>query len=199
MKNILINTLVFAAGAAIGSAVTYKIVKDKYDKIIQEEIDSVKEVFSNLEKEPTYKVVVEDDIPVEDVIKEKAIDILKDCQGIIGEQNYVSYSAIKENEEKGGSDNMTNDKIDYPYVISPEEFGELDDYKEVSLTYYEDKVLTDEWDNPIENVDETVGLDSLETFGQYEDDSVFVRNDARKTDYEILMDTRNFKDLNRDE
>lgn len=63
-----------------------------------------------------------------------------------------------------------------PYVIRPEEFGQFDDYKQVSLSYYEkDKVLTDELDNPIEDVDMTVGLDSLTHFGQYEDDSVYVR------------------------
>ena len=41
------NVLLFAAGAAIGSAVTWKVVKTKYDRLIQEEIDSVKEAFAD--------------------------------------------------------------------------------------------------------------------------------------------------------
>ena len=45
-KNLLNNVLIFAAGVGIGSVVTWKIVKTKYDQIIQEEIDSVKEAFS---------------------------------------------------------------------------------------------------------------------------------------------------------
>ena len=32
-------------------------------------------------------------------------------------------------------------------------------------------------------------------FGEYEDDAVFVRNDAHKTDYEILYDPRNYSDV----
>ena len=32
-------------------------------------------------------------------------------------------------------------------------------------------------------------------FGEYEDDSVFVRNDDRKCDYEILMDQRLYSDV----
>ena len=32
-------------------------------------------------------------------------------------------------------------------------------------------------------------------FGEYEEDSVFVRDDERKIDYEILADTRNYHDL----
>ena len=43
--------------------------------------------------------------------------------------------------------------------------------------------------------DEIVGLDSLTHFGEYEDDSVFVRNDVMKCDYEILLDHRNYKDV----
>ena len=40
-----------------------------------------------------------------------------------------------------------------------------------------------------------VGLDSLTHFGQYEDDSVYVRNDERMTDYEILLDIRGYWEL----
>ena len=45
MKDILGKVLLFTAGAAIGSAVTWMLVKTKYEKIAQEEIDSVKEEY----------------------------------------------------------------------------------------------------------------------------------------------------------
>ena len=38
--------MIFFLGAGVGSLVTWKIVKTKYEQIAQEEIDSVKEVFS---------------------------------------------------------------------------------------------------------------------------------------------------------
>ena len=82
-----------------------------------------------------------------------------------------------------------------PYVISPDDFDDNDDYEVVSLVYYSDGVLADEDDNVIEDVEGMVGEDSLNHFGEYEDDSVFVRNDERKTDYEILLDSRNFADI----
>ena len=82
-----------------------------------------------------------------------------------------------------------------PYVICPEEFGEMDEYETESLTYYADGVLTDDFDNEIEDVDDLVGEESLSTFGDYEDDSVFVRNDKYKTDYEILLDDRKFSEI----
>ena len=49
--------LIFAAGVAIGSAVTWKLIKDKYKKLADEEIASVKEVWNK--KHPTIEDVAE--------------------------------------------------------------------------------------------------------------------------------------------
>ena len=54
MKTTLSNFIIFATGAAIGSVVTWKIVKTKYEQIAKEEINSVKEVFSKKEAELKY-------------------------------------------------------------------------------------------------------------------------------------------------
>lgn len=96
---------------------------------------------------------------------------------------------VKKEEEKEPM------KDENPYVISPDQFGELDDYETCSLTYYADGVLTDDTNTVIDNVDEVVGTDSLTHFGEYEDDSVFVRNDRHECDYEILLDNRRFSDI----
>ena len=80
------------------------------------------------------------------------------------------------------------------YVISPEEFGN-NDYDAESLNYYADGVLTNSWDEVIEDVDGFVGEDSLTRFGEYEDDCVYVRNEVLQTDYEILLDERKFSDI----
>ena len=53
----------------------------------------------------------------------------------------------------------------------------------------------DENDEEVDDVDEIVGEESLNHFGEYEDDSVFVRNDRLKCDYEILLDQRNYSDV----
>ena len=82
-----------------------------------------------------------------------------------------------------------------PYVISPDEFGEFEDYERISLSYYTDQILADEDDEKVEDVDNVVGLESLAHFGEYEDDSVFVRNDRLKCDYEILLDQRTYSDV----
>ena len=77
-----------------------------------------------------------------------------------------------------------------PYIITPDEFGDREDegYDTVSLVYYSDGILTDDVDQLVEDVDDTVGLESLNHIGEYEDDSVFVRDERKKVDYEILKD-----------
>ena len=82
-----------------------------------------------------------------------------------------------------------------PYVISPDEFGEFEDYEKISLIYYNDGVLTDENNEIVDDINEIVGEDSLKHFGEYEEDSVFVRNDKLKCDYEILYDLRKYKNV----
>jgi hypothetical protein len=87
--------------------------------------------------------------------------------------------------------------MDEPYVITPEQFSELDyeGYATETLTYYADGVLTDFLDNVIENVDDVVGEESLEHFGEYEEDTVFVRNDHLMTGYEIQRDNRTYAEV----
>lgn len=180
----------FLFGTAVGVAVSWKILKTKYEQIAQEEIDSVKEVFSKRNKETAEflndaaKTLSEIKEEIDEEPSEKSDGII-DYSGMCRDFGYIS-----EKKEKKGGDDMN----DYPYVISPDEFDEIG-YNTVSLTYYADGVLTDECNDPIEDVDEIIGEDSLNHFGEYEDDSVFVRNDALRTDYEILRDLRNYYDI----
>jgi len=141
-----------------------------------------------------------EDVTIENIseeIRTHVEEVVAECEDIIKKARYTNYSDIAEsnNEDaKGGAESMP-EKTDRPYVIPPEEFGELHGYETISLTYYADNVLADELDELVEDVDDVVGLDSLKTFGRYEDDSVFVRNDRLKADYEILADLRNYSDV----
>lgn len=170
---------VFAAGIMIGSVVTGRYVKMKYEQIAQDEIDSVKKAFSQKSKKE-----------VDDSEESRDTEV-RECEDIIRQEGYRSYSNIAGKYEKeGGSEPM-----DKPYVIAPEEFGEMPGYEEVELTYYADGILADDCNDIVEDVEDVVGADSLTHFGEYEDDSVFVRNDRLKCDYEILLDRRNYSDV----
>lgn len=180
----------FAIGAAIGSVATWKIVKNKYERIAQEEIDSVKDVYSKREamKKAENEEKEQEIREKADLAKDKP-DIMEFAAKIAREEGYINYG---ESEKKEEEPSKTGDEV---YVIPPEEFGMLDGYDTISLTYYADQILADDDDRPIENVEETVRFDSLNHFGEYEDDSVFVRNDRLKVDFEILKDLRRYADV----
>lgn len=174
MNYTLSKAIIFVAGAAIGSIVTWQLLKTKYEHDFEIELDEMRDYYSNkIEKEYEEQLAKDRD----------------EYDNLVKYSGYNNYSDTRE-EKKEEVESMEK-----PYVIPPEEFGEEDEYDRESLTYYADGVLTDDWDNPIEDVDGMVGVDSLNHFGEYEDDSVFVRNDYLRTDYEILLDKRNFADV----
>lgn len=191
MNNKTASIFMFALGAVIGSLATWKYTKTKYERIAQEEIDSVKEVFrrqaNNIEQHTEEECEDETEIEEEDPVDEE----LREYQDIASRYSNVNYSNIK-NEQKGGGTTM----IEKPYVISPDDFGELDGYETTSLTYYADGVLEDDYYVVIEEdaVDDMVGVESLEHFGDYEPDTVFVRNEKLKTDFEIQRDLRKYSE-----
>lgn len=161
------NIIIFTVGAAIGSAVTWKLVKKKYERIAQEEIDSVKELYAK--KEEASKEAESEEVVVDEKTKEEYREMVKDL-GYSSDDTEV----VKEDED-----------VERPYVISPHEYDEIG-YRTVSLEYFADGVLIDERGKIIRNVEEVIGIEPEEHFGEYEDDSVFVRDDRKKIDYEIL-------------
>ena len=186
MNSKFINVLMFTAGAAIGSVVTWRIVKARYDRIIAEEIESVKEAFADAD---TCDESGDDQKGVSP--KQINWDVLEDLDEDEDEDededgDMAEYSRIIENytNEKGGARIMANE----PKVISPYDFGELDGYHQIELTYYADGTLEDDEYNIVEDGDELLGPDALNSFGEYEEDAVFVRNDRLRTDFQILRD-----------
>lgn len=177
----------FISGAIAGAAVAWEYAKKKYEQIAEEEISSVKEVFSKKEQKTDDEGEHEYSRMMENQAKEKPK--VGEYASILKKNGYSNQSKTDEKRKEGKVM-----KYDQPYVITPEEFGEYEDYEQIELIYYADKILADENDETIEDIDTVIG-DALRHFGEYEDDSVFVRCDERQCDYEILLDQRNFSDV----
>lgn len=187
---------IFAAGILTGSLCTWYSTKKYYEKIANDEIESMKEWLARRVEEQDEKAEEQSSEPAEKPTSPSMKPNLMEYAAMVKDLGYTDYSRRTEEPEKEAKEDEEVDEMDRPYVIEPEEFGECD-YEEVSLTHYADGVLTDEQDNPIEDVDSMVGEDYAEHFGEYEDDSVFVRNDRMQTDFEILADQRNYSDLDK--
>ena len=182
--------VMFVLGAAVGSIVTWQYTRKKYEQIAQEEIDSVKEIFSRRELAADVEIVTPEPQTAKVGKPEEKPDITE-YAARLEREGYTNYSNVSAGEKKEEQEAMEMK----PYVISPDEFGEFEDYERISLSYYADQILADEDDEKVEDVDNVVGLESLTHFGEFEDDSVFVRNDRLKCDYEILLDQRTYSDV----
>ena len=188
MNNLLRGSLFFISGAAIASFVTYKVVEKKFKKIADEEIASVKERYEQkLDKAETDKS--EEEIRVVEISEEGVTELepikVNPYGALVTDLGYS-------NNEKEEKEEMVDNNIE---IIPPEDFGEYG-YKCESLTFYDiDKVLTLDDNTKITDVERYVGPDALNSFGEYEDDSVFVRNHGMKTDFEILLDSRRYSEV----
>lgn len=171
------------AGACIGVVVgctgTWKLAKKQHE----EEIRSVKETYSRRGAVVVKPVGDDDDAEKMQQRKESVVAYAERLRI----EGYLSGEGEKQEDPHSVEDT--------PYVISPDEFGEMDGYETVSLTFYSDGTLADDNDEMIEDIEEIVGSDFRDHFGEYEEDSVFVRNDKRKCDYEILADQRPYSDI----
>lgn len=178
MNNTLSKITIFTVGAAIGSAITWKIMKDRYEQLVREDRDSIREYYERKYSADKEEVLEEEPDDAQVAIEDYAAELNKN--------GYTNYSSVETKKEE--------DTVEKPYVITPDEFGELYDYQTNSLIYFADGVITDDNYELIEDVDDIVGYDSLDHFGEYEEDSVFVRNDRLEADYEILLDPRKYVD-----
>lgn len=161
--------LAFILGAGVGSVVAWKILSTKYEQLINEEVMSVREHLGARIKKDT-------DEPEEPFDIEAEADKLD-----------VEYA--KKANEYGHTEQHD---LQRPYIIHPDQFGMYDTYETRSLKCFADRVVTDTDEEVIDDVENLITDEALDHFGEYEFDSVFVRNDRLKCDFEILLDTRRY-------
>lgn len=85
-----------------------------------------------------------------------------------------------------------------PFVISQETFSwdeeEGDEYEKLTITYYpKERVLLDDDNEVIDDVDGTIGWRNTSRFGDesHDPDVVFIRNRRLRTDFEVVRDEEN--------
>lgn len=194
MKKGATSLLIFIAGVIVGGVSSYVVTKDKFEKRC--ECCGDKNVIKKTEPE-------EEKSEPEDEYTEEPVSEMDKYEKVCEAYEYQSpstYSYVKPSERLEDDDNddfptEEYEESDAPYVISPEEFGEKEHYDTVSLMYYADQILADDNDDIIEDIEGTVGFDSLTHFGDFETDAVHVRNDEQCTDYEILKSLRTYKEV----
>lgn len=181
MSNGFKNVLIFTLGAAAGAVVSWKLLETRFEEKLTETLELEREAFDK-------RLKLRDEIINSEYSTENASEKVAMIQEKTAELAYDLGYSLEETKNMAGK----------PHVIPYENFDTLEDYTIDSLTYYEgDGVLSDDFLNPVEDIENTVGLDFASHFGkdEHDPDAIYIRNDRLKTDYEILLDTGKFSDV----
>lgn len=181
---------IFAAGALAGAAVAARAVRDKYQQEAEEEIAEMREYYRELRKENVEKYPVQNEeaeAEKEENAKNEYDEIVK---GYTNYTQYLSKAAAKyfDTETKENKKEEKEERTNYePFIIDVEEFGEDPTYDTATLTYYKDKVLTNDLDDVIDY--SVAGEENLKIFDEHPDcKAIYVRDDIYMVDYEIIRD-----------
>jgi hypothetical protein len=162
MNSTLSSIIGFSIGAAVGAFVTWRLVTEKYNKILEERLSEIEETenFKNPDK-----------VAVDETKRTEYTQVVAD----------LGYS--KENEKKG--EQFAEDPLSVVHIIDPLEMNDDTDFEVEYCTYYVNDILTDREDN-IMDIETTIGLQALERFDEYDRNMVYVRNDETHKYYEVL-------------
>lgn len=203
-----------AAGLLVGGVSGYlvatRVVAAKFERIANEEIESVKEHYHRqamLRKEGLYSDpanLVEE--------KEEPKTEGEEYQQVVTELEYTSGSDLTrkatddKSEETVERSEVTVTNVfhapqpsigqrdpDTPYIITVDEFMNNEEFSfdQITITYFEgDDTLVDEREEIIPDVLRTIGGDTLMRFGEKSNDPniVYVRNERLRTDFEVVKD-----------
>lgn len=173
---------IFAAGALAGAAVAARAVRDKYQQEAEEEISEMRDYYRELRKENVEKYQVQN----EEAEAEKEENTKDEYNKIV--KDYTNYTQYNDTETKENKKEEKEERTNYePFIIDVEEFGEDPTYDTATLTYYKDKVLTNDLDDVIDY--SVAGEENLKIFDEHPDcKAIYVRDDIYMVDYEILRD-----------
>jgi hypothetical protein len=202
--------LIFSGGVIIGCVTTYFVLKDQFEEDLQEQIEDVKHAYAEAvdriyaDKYHTEDSEEESVEEADPTIEKSSIDEAK--KELKSKVQYLAYNKIGASDADQEAESEDSSDVDpeaefpqddapgVPYVISAQQFAtEYPFFDKVTLEYYEHNgILVDEDGVHVEDIDETIGKDSLLRIGEYEPNVVYVRNEELNVDFEVCRIRRDF-------
>ena len=171
--------LYFSLGAAIGSGIAWYFTKRYYKQMLTDVMEDVDEYKEDVEKE------VFGEYEYNKRVYKKRIDTLGYGNVVNDEDTYIKDEVEEELET---TNPFPGERVNTPYVIGPDDYHEDESgvFDKETTTYYEgNDVLVTESDEVLE-INDTIGRESLQHFGDYESDTVYVRNERLGMDFEVV-------------
>lgn len=186
-----IGAICFVVGLAAGGAGGYFYAKEKYFSTIEEDREEMRKAYEEghekAEKEKEAHIEEQKEEAKKAAEKPNIGDLAKDYKGYFAKENEESVKEEPKPEKEVHSDPEVEKSV---RIIPPNQFGEIEDYEQYTLKYTSNDYILDEDGDPIDDTLSMLGYAENEIydhFGEYEEDSVFIRNDYNESYYEILM------------
>ena len=188
MGDKVVKVLIFATGVVIGSIMTARLIKDKYEKIAEDEIADMRDYYNEKRKKLSDLT--------EDTVSEEKISGITDEEKEEYDRQLTNYNRMFSSGEETKNvteDDEESDDDDGITLLHPQEFGTLDDYETAFLEYYTDGYVIDEFGDVVDDPERLLGKEALGSIGKYSEDVIHVRNESEMTDFEVLKIAHDYK------
>lgn len=216
-------TIAAVAGLSIGTGIGYfvaeKRLKTKYEAIAEQEIADMQEMYEQRQLRDNEKrdnperkaPPTEEELNVaysQTILDQKLTpseETLQKARELVDYRGYFKQGEepetvvpVEDPRPVPTPEFLEEDRnINKPYIISVDMYMANDEnFEQITLTYYDlDKTLADDADKIIDDVEQTVGVDNLSRFGEESGDpyTVYVRNEKREADYEIILEAKSYR------
>lgn len=164
------NLLCFLVGAVAGGLSSWLYARKYFGDIVEDTVRKCNAV--EAEDQPK---IGEKNKEAESETSKAPVEPQKEGDGLVRYNKAIEENGYSDKSAKKG-----------PYVIGQDEYRDGTMLTSVTWSYFEDGVVTDEYDNIVDDVEQAIGEDFVDAFG--DEDIAYVRNEDRKCDYEILRE-----------
>ena len=203
----LVFTTGVAIGVGVGRTLAFRKLDAEYDERLALETQRIDQFHRMMRKEPPFDNIRTAAAAYEERLRE--LDAHLDgteYEEVVEELGYAEESEPEPSEEAADALDPAETAVDemaqllrisprdegLPYIVTTQEFfDEHDDYDTHSVTYYEDdRMLVDDRGTIISDIEGNLGPDYNLAFGlgSGEPHVVYIRNEQRTNDYEVLLE-----------
>ena len=203
----LVFTTGVAIGVGVGRALAFRKLDAEYDERLALETQRIDQFHRMMRKEPPFDNIRTAAAAYEERLRELDAHLEDtEYEEVVEELGYAEESESGPSEEAADALDPEEPEFDemaqllrisprdegLPYIVTTQEFfDEHDDYDTHSVTYYEDdRMLVDDRGTIISDIEGNLGPDYNLAFGlgSGEPHVVYIRNEKRTNDYEVLLE-----------
>ena len=191
------SVLLFISGTVVGGLSAYFLTKKKYESIVEIELRDLRETY----RRRTEELFGQDryDGPQSELVADQpfrersSLDIQREKSAAnINKppiRDYTKYYPSTDSDDIEIKEPVNYAPVDKdPYVISPDQFGAEPGYSESHYTLHPNGCITDDDDGEeIDDIPEILGSNWDKRIGEYEANTVQIRNERLMMDIEIVQ------------